>query len=209
MDKCYGLLESGLNELGLSITTNKINALLSFVTLIQKWNKTYNLTAIRNKEDMVILHLLDSLAVLPFLQGPRVIDIGTGAGLPGIPLALYAPDLEFVLLDSSAKKTRFVQQAVLELELNNIHVHQARVEVFEDATGFDTIISRAFSNLKDTVAKSEHLLRENGKLLAMKGQHPKQELEQLAMPGDTIPVDVPGIEAKRCIVRIEKGKVHG
>ncbi len=209
MDKCYGLLEAGLNELGLSIETNNINALLAFVALIEKWNKTYNLTAIRNKEDMVISHVLDSLAILPFLQGTRILDIGTGAGLPGIPLALYAPDLEFVLLDSNAKKTRFVQQVILELELNNIHVQHSRVEAFEDDTGFDTITSRAFSSLEDFLVMSEHLLRENGKLLAMKGQHPKQELQQLAMPWETIPVHVPGIHAERCIVRIEKGKIHG
>jgi 16S rRNA (guanine527-N7)-methyltransferase len=209
MDKCYGLLESGLNELGLSIAANKISDLLAFINLIEKWNKTYNLTAIRNKEDMVILHVLDSLAILPFLQGTRILDIGTGAGLPGIPLALYAPDLEFVLLDSKAKKTRFVQQAILELGLNNVQVYQARVEVFEDETGFDTIVSRAFSSLEDFLVMSEHLLSENGKLLAMKGQHPKQELEQLAMPWKTIPVHVPGINAERCVVRIEKGKVNG
>ena len=209
MDKCYGLLESGLNELGLSISSNKINTLLAFVVLIEKWNKTYNLTAIRNKEDMVILHVLDSLAILPFLQGTRILDIGTGAGLPGIPLALYAPDLEFVLLDSNAKKTRFVQQAILELRMDNVHVHQARVEVFEEDAGFDTIISRAFSNLEDFLAMSEHLLRENGKLLAMKGQHPKQELEQLALPWETFPVHVPGVKAERCVVRIGKGKVNG
>jgi 16S rRNA (guanine527-N7)-methyltransferase len=209
MDKCYGLLEAGLNELGLSIETNNINALLAFVALIEKWNKTYNLTAIRNKEDMVISHVLDSLAILPFLQGTRILDIGTGAGLPGIPLALYAPNLEFVLLDSNAKKTRFVQQVILELGLNNIHVQHSRVEAFEDDTGFDTIISRAFSSLEDFLVMSEHLLCKNGKLLAMKGQHPKQELEQLAMPWETIPVYVPGIKAERCIVRIEKGKIHG
>ncbi len=209
MDRCYGLLESGLNELGLSIAVDKINTLLAFVTLIEKWNKTYNLTSIRNKEDMVILHILDSLAILPFLKGSRILDIGTGAGLPGIPLALYAPDFEFVLLDSNAKKTRFVQQAILELELNNVHVHHARVETFEDDPGFDTIISRAFSSLQDFLVMSEHLLRENGKLLAMKGQHPKEELEQLAMPWETITVHVPGIKAERCIVQIEKGKVNG
>jgi len=209
MDKCYGLLESGLNELGLSIAANKINPLLAFVTLIEKWNKTYNLTAIRNKEDMVILHVLDSLAILPFLQDTRILDIGTGAGLPGIPLAIYAPDLVFILIDSNAKKTRFVQQVILELGLNNVHVRHSRVEAFEDNTGFDTIISRAFSSLEDFLAKSEHLLRKNGKLLAMKGQHPKQELEQFAMPWETIPVYVPGITAQRCIVQIEKGTIHG
>jgi len=209
MDKCYGLLESGLNELGLSIATNKITALLGFVSLIEKWNNTYNLTAIRKKEDMVILHILDSLAVLPHLRGARVLDVGTGAGLPGIPLAIFSPDFEFVLLDSNAKKTRFVQQVILELGLANVQVQHARVETFQDNKGFDCIISRAFSSLQEMLDKSGHLLRDSGEFLAMKGQQPGEELLGLSMPGDVISVSVPGCNAERCLVRIKKGKVHG
>ena len=157
MDKCYGLLESGLNELGLSIALDKINALMVFLELMEKWNKTYNLTAIRNKEDMAVLHILDSLAVLPYLQGSRVLDIGTGAGLPGIPLAIYQPETNFFLLDSNAKKTRFVQQVVLELGLKNVQVCHFRVEEYHDAEGFNCIVSRAFSSLQEMVEKTRHL----------------------------------------------------
>jgi 16S rRNA (guanine527-N7)-methyltransferase len=209
MDKCYGLLESGLNELGLSIALDKINALMAFLELIEKWNKTYNLTAIRNKEDMAVLHILDSLAVLPYLQGSRVLDIGTGAGLPGIPLAIYKPEVKFFLLDSNAKKTRFVQQAVLELGLKNVFVCHFRVEEYHDAEGFNCIVSRAFSGLQEMVEKTRHLMHENSLLLAMKGQKPDAELERLSMSGEIIPLYVPGIDAERCLVRIEKGEVYG
>ncbi len=209
MDKCYGLLEAGLNELGLSISYEKINALIAFLALIEKWNKAYNLTAIRNKEDMAVLHILDSLTVLPYLSGSRVLDIGTGAGLPGIPLAIYKPEMEFVLLDSNAKKTRFVQQAILELGLKNVHVCHSRVEQYHDTEGFNTIVSRAFSSLQDMVGKTKHLLHENGLLLAMKGQKPVKELEQLSMPGEIVSLHVPGIDAERCLVRIEKGGAYG
>lgn len=209
MDKCYGLLESGLNELGLSIALDKLNALQAFLSLIEKWNKTYNLTAIRKKEDMAILHILDSLAVLPHLRGARMLDIGTGAGLPGIPLALYEPEMEFVLLDSNAKKTRFVRQVVLELGLKNVRVCHSRIEMFQDAEGFNTIISRAFASFRDMVEKSSHLLVENGQVLAMKAQNPDKELKQLSKPGEIIQLNVPGINAERCLVRIEKGEVYG
>ncbi len=209
MDKCYGLLESGLNELGLSIALDKINGLLAFLALIEKWNKTYNLTAIRNKEDMAVLHILDSLAVLPYLRESRVLDVGTGAGLPGIPLAIYKPEMEFVLLDSNAKKTRFVQQVVLELGLKNVHVCQSRAEEYQDAEGFNTIVSRAFSGLQVLLDKTKHLLRDNSLLLAMKGQRPGNELKQIPAAGEIIPLHVPGIDAERCLVRIEKGEVYG
>ncbi len=209
MDKCYGLLESGLNELGLSIALDKINALMAFLELMEKWNKTYNLTAIRTKEDMVILHILDSLAVLSFLQGSRVLDVGTGAGLPGVPLAIYKPEMKFVLLDSNAKKTRFVQQVVMELGLKNVHICHSRVEEYYDAEGFNCIVSRAFSSLQEMVEKTRHLMHENSLLLAMKGQKPDAELARLSMPAEIIPLYVPGINAERCLVRIEKGEVYG
>ena len=120
MEACRKILVSGLESLNLSLSDDKIEQLLGFIKLIEKWNKAYNLTAIRDREAMVRLHLLDSLAIVPFIEGKRVIDIGTGAGLPGIPLAIYFPEIEFVLLDSNAKKTRFVQQAILELKLKNV-----------------------------------------------------------------------------------------
>ena len=123
--------------------------LLAYVHLLEKWNRTYNLTAVRAPEQMIPRHLLDSLAILPYLQGQRVLDMGTGAGLPGIPLAMARPDLDFVLLDSNAKKTRFVTQACAELGLKNIEITQERVEKYQPARPFDTLVSRAFSTIAD------------------------------------------------------------
>jgi 16S rRNA (guanine527-N7)-methyltransferase len=205
METCKKILISGLESLNLSTTEDKVEQLLSFIKLLEKWNKAYNLTAIRDKEEMVRLHLLDSLAILPFIEGKRVIDIGTGAGLPGIPLAIYLPDIEFTLLDSNAKKTRFVQQAILELKLKNVTVCHNRVEQYHPETSFDTAITRAFASLSDIVELTAHLLNKNGVLLAMKGQAPDiSELESAITT--LIPVNVPGITAERCLVRIQLTK---
>ena len=151
---------------------------------------------------MVHLHLLDSLAIAPYIEGKRVIDIGTGAGLPGIPLAIYFPEIEFMLLDSNAKKTRFVQQAILELKLNNVSVCHTRVEHYHPEQPFDTVITRAFAGLSDIVDLTSHLLGKEGVLLAMKGQTPGMpKLESATM--ELIPVNVPGIAAERCLVKIQ------
>jgi 16S rRNA (guanine527-N7)-methyltransferase len=203
MDACREILTAGIESLRLSIDEDKIERLLGFIKLIEKWNKAYNLTAIRNREEMVRLHLLDSLAVLDFVEGQRVIDIGTGAGLPGIPLAICRPEIEFVLLDSNAKKTRFVQQAVLELKLKNVTVCHSRVEQYRPENRFNTVITRAFASLPAIVELTEHLLGKGGVVLAMKGQSPDAELEHMAQKTTVIPVHVPGIEAERCLVRIE------
>ncbi|WP_262965315.1 16S rRNA (guanine(527)-N(7))-methyltransferase RsmG [Methylobacter psychrophilus] len=205
METCKKILISGLESLNLSTAEDKVEQLLGFIKLLEKWNKAYNLTAIRDKEEMVRLHLLDSLAILPFIEGKRIIDIGTGAGLPGIPLAIYLPDIEFTLLDSNAKKTRFVQQAILELKLKNVTVCHNRVEQYHPETSFDTAITRAFASLSDIVELTAHLLNKNGVLLAMKGQAPDvSELESAITT--LIPVNVPGITAERCLVRIQLTK---
>ena len=203
MDACRQLLITGLAALNLAIDDDKINRLLSFIKLIEKWNKAYNLTAIRDREAMVSLHLLDSLAILPYVEGQRVIDIGTGAGLPGIPLAICLPETEFTLLDSNAKKTRFVQQAALELKLKNVSVCHSRVEQFHPEQAFDMVITRAFAGLPEMLGLTAHLLNKQGILLAMKGQKPGAELEQMAVKKSVIPISVPGIDAERCLVRIE------
>ena len=202
MEACRKILVSGLEFLNLSLSDDKIERLLDFIKLIEKWNKAYNLTAIRDREDMVRLHLLDSLAIAPYIEGKRVIDIGTGAGLPGIPLAIYLPEIEFTLLDSNAKKTRFVQQAILELKLKNVSVCHNRVEQYHPEKSFDTVITRAFASLSDIVELTAHLLGKDGVLLAMKGQAPvipKLESAKTTL----IPVSVPGIAAERCLVRIQ------
>ena len=202
METCRKILVSGLEALNLSIDEDKVGQLLGFIKLLEKWNKAYNLTAIRDREAMVRLHLLDSLAIVPFIEGKRVIDIGTGAGLPGIPLAIYLPDIEFVLLDSNAKKTRFVQQAIIDLKLGNVSVCHNRVEQYHPEKGFDTAITRAFAGLSDIVQLTAHLLNKDGVLLAMKGQAP-DVLELESAITTLIPVNVPGITAERCLVRIQ------
>ena len=202
MEACRKILVSGLQSLNLSEAEDKIEQLLGFIKLIEKWNKAYNLTAIRNREDMVRLHVLDSLAIVPFIEGKRVIDIGTGAGLPGIPLAIYLPEIEFTLLDSNAKKTRFVQQAILELKLKNVSVCHNRVEQYHPEKSFDTVITRAFAGLSDIVELTAHLLNKDGVLLAMKGQIPDvSKLESVKT--ELIPVNVPGISAERCLVKVQ------
>ncbi len=202
MEACRNILISGLNTLNLPHNTEQIEQLLAFIRLIAKWNKAYNLTAVRNNEDMARLHILDSLAILPHIEGKRVIDIGTGAGLPGIPLAIFLPEVEFVLLDSNAKKTRFVQQVILELKLKNVSVIHSRVEDYQPKLGFDIITTRAFTNLADMVKMTAHLLSPNGVLLAMKGLIPEAELAEINAKTTLIPIKVPEVEAERCLVRI-------
>lgn len=196
------LLRDGLNALELSTNDEKVAKLLAFIALIEKWNKAYNLTAIRNRSEMVNLHLLDSVAILPHLEGKRIIDVGTGAGLPSIPLSIFCPDIEFQLLDSNAKKTRFVQQAILELKLSNVKVTHNRVEDFQPAIPFDTVLTRAFASLPEIVGLTAHLISENGTLLCMKGQTPVEELSSVNAQTTLISINVPHLEAERCLVKI-------
>jgi 16S rRNA (guanine527-N7)-methyltransferase len=191
MEAWRNILVDGIATLNLSVDGQKIGQLLAFIKLIEKWNKAYNLTAIKSTQDMVRLHLLDSLTVIPYLEGQRIIDIGTGAGLPGIPLAICLPHLAFTLLDSNAKKTRFVQQAVLELKLTNVQICRSRTEDYRPEQRFSTVLA------------TQHLLATNGRLLAMKGRSPEAELAQLAAKKTVIPVYVPGVEAERNLVCIQ------
>jgi 16S rRNA (guanine527-N7)-methyltransferase len=173
---------------------------LAFVRLLAKWNAAYNLTAVRDPEEMITRHLLDSLVLLPYVQGPRVLDIGTGPGLPGIPLAVARPDCSFTLLDANAKKTRFVTQAVGELGLKNVEVVQARVENYRPVEKFDTLVARAFSSIADMLNNAQHLCAPGGRFLAMKGVYPEGELA--AIPPDfavseVVALKVPGLDAAR------------
>lgn len=202
MNDCHDQLIAGLQTLELPCDADKIERLLAFIALIEKWNKAYNLTAIRKRQEMVSLHLLDSLAITPYLHGERIIDIGTGAGLPGIPLAVYAPDKHFVLLDSNQKKTRFVQQAVLELKLHNVTVCHSRAEDYHPEKPFDTILTRAFAALPEILQVTGHLIAQHGILLALKGRAPEEELAQIAVPYALHTLHVPGIDAERCLVQI-------
>ncbi|MBB3141737.1 16S rRNA (guanine(527)-N(7))-methyltransferase RsmG [Halomonas organivorans] len=173
-------LERGLAELGLDVTPERRERLLALVGLLHKWNRAYNLTAVRDPEEMVARHLLDSAAVLPFVKGPSLLDVGAGPGLPGLVLAILAPELEVTLLDSNGKKVRFQRQAVMELGLERVTPVQARVEAFEaPAEGFDQVISRAFASLEDFIALSQRLPGEGGQWLAMKGPAVEDELAGL------------------------------
>ncbi len=195
-------LEKGIKELGLDVPAQVQQDLLRYLALMLKWNKVYNLTAIRDPEQMVTHHLLDSLAVAPHLWPGRWLDVGCGAGLPGLVLALVRPDCHFVLLDSNSKKTSFVQQAIIELGLKNAEVHCARAEEWEPKGAFDGIISRAFAELADFVAATRHLLANGGRWVAMKG-HLEHDVK--ALPADvevtqTVSLQVPGLKAARHLV---------
>ncbi len=195
-------LQQGLREMGLELPPTAVEKLLNFLQLLEKWNKSYNLTAVRDPEQMVPRHLLDSLSVLPYLQGPRVLDIGSGAGLPGIPLALARPDIEFTLLDSNAKKTRFITQALHELGLKNVAVAQERVEKFHPAEKFDTLIARAFASIPDMLASSRHLCAPHGRFLLMKGVFPQEELAAVTdgFRSEVKALTIPGLDAARHLV---------
>lgn len=195
-------LARGIAQLGLEVTPEVQRKLLSYLALLQKWGKVYNLTAIRQPEQIVSHHLLDSLAVLPYLWQGRWLDVGCGAGLPGVVLALMRPEWTFTMLDSNSKKTSFVQQAAIELGLRNVSVCCARVADWQPGERFDGIISRAFAETADFTAQTRHLLAQEGRWVAMKGT-PEQELKRL--PTDIrveriIPLQIPGLDAARCLV---------
>ncbi len=178
-DVCGERLSAGIEQLGLPLTSRQIDQLMAYLDLLVRWNRAYNLTAIRNPEEMVIKHLLDSLAVAPLIQGSHVIDVGTGAGLPGIPLAIAFPEKHWALLDSNGKKTRFLFQVISSLRLVNATVIEARVETFQPERPFSAVISRAFASLDKMVSKCSHLVAENGVLYGMKSAAVGDELEAL------------------------------
>ncbi len=165
--------------MGIVLTEAQQDALLHYLALLFKWNKVYALVSRRNGDDWVARHLLDSLAVLPYISGSRVIDVGSGAGLPGIPLALLCSDKHFTLLDSNSKKVRFMTQAVIELGLKNVAVVDQRAEEFHPQTGYDYVMSRAFATIADMLKVAGHLATGSARFLAMKGVYPEDELEQL------------------------------
>jgi 16S rRNA (guanine527-N7)-methyltransferase len=200
-------LTNGCDALGLDIDSKDVARLCSYIDMLEKWNRAYNLTAIRDTGSMITYHLLDSLAVLPWIRPGRLLDVGTGAGLPGIPLAITRPEYSFTLLDSNGKKTRFLLQVLAVLGLKNVSVVQQRVEHVVDTTGFDMVLSRAFASLSDMVVATEHVLAEGGYWLAMKGIYPASELEQLP-PGIKIQrveaITVPHLAAQRHLVILQR-----
>lgn len=196
-------LQAGLQALQLPLSADTQERLLQFVQLLIKWNRVYNLTSVRKPDDIIIRHILDSLVVAPYLHGRRLLDVGTGAGLPGIPLSLACPALECVLLDSNNKKIRFVRQAIADLGLENVTVEQTRIEDYRPEQGFDVVISRAYSSLGEMHAQVERLLAPGGRLLAMKGVYPLAEMDALkdsSLAVEVVPLRVPGLDAERNLV---------
>ena len=197
------LLEDGILELGLEERLGGDNLLMEFVTELMNWNRVYNLTSVRKPTDIITRHILDSLTILDYLHGDRILDIGTGAGLPGIPLAIACPEREFVLLDSSSKKLRFVQQTLGVLKLDNVTLKNIRVDEYRTDNPFDTVVCRAFSDLPDFHRFASPLCNTGGRMLAMKGVYPMTEVESLedkSVISDVISLKVPGLDAERHLV---------
>ncbi|WP_457673088.1 16S rRNA (guanine(527)-N(7))-methyltransferase RsmG [Thiolapillus sp.] len=194
-------LGKGLARMRISASREQQQLLLNYLALLEKWNRAFNLTAVRDPVKMVSRQLLDSLSIQHLLEGDRVLDVGSGAGLPGIPLSILNPERDFVLLDTNSKKTRFLRQARLELPLENVEIEQARVEKYRPSQGFDLITSRAFASLPDMLGLTRHLLAPGGGWLAMKGAVPVAELETL---GDEYSVEVHQLDVPE-----EPGQRHG
>lgn len=195
------ILEQGLIELNLNLSPEQIKQLLDYLALLQKWNKVYNLTAITNLTEMVILHLLDSLAIIPHLKGQLFLDVGTGAGLPGLILAIARPDWQITLLDSNSKKTRFLIQTMAELQLQNVKVVCSRIEHWQSEEKFDVIMSRAYSDLKQFCEQCFPFCKPSGYLAAMKGKLPTIELENISNY-QIIPLTVPHLFQERHLIEI-------
>jgi 16S rRNA (guanine527-N7)-methyltransferase len=199
-------LSQGLAELNLALPAEAKTRLLQYLALLSKWNRAYSLTAIREPSRLVSHHLLDSLAVLPFIDGDSLVDVGSGAGLPGIPLAVARPDWHVVLLDSNHKKGAFLRQAVIELKLGHTQVVIERAERWEPVQDFDVVISRAFSDLPSFVQTAGHFCRPGTILAAMKGVYPDEELAQLgpdARVRKVVALQVPGLRAARHLVLLQ------
>jgi 16S rRNA (guanine527-N7)-methyltransferase len=200
-------LNAGAEKIHVNLSAAASARLLDYIALIEKWNKVHNLTAVRDPEEMVTLHLVDSLTILAHIApGAHVIDVGSGAGLPGVPLAIVRDDVEVTLLDSNHKKAAFLRQAKSELQLDNVSVIADRVEDVKPAKAFDVVVSRAFSDLPDFVAAARHLLAPQGTMLAMKGVYPYEEIAKLpasVVLDKVVPLVLPGADAQRHLVLLK------
>jgi len=201
-------IQQGCDDLALTLSSKQQQQMLAYVQLLAKWNKVYNLTSVRDIDDMVSRHVLDSLAILPFLSGLSLLDVGSGGGLPGIPIAIAMPELAVTLLDSNSKKTRFLQQAKAELGLDNVTVVHARIEQ-ANLSQFDLVTARAFSTIGDIIDLTERHCHDASRLLLMKGVYPEQELQQLA-GGFRLEaihaLKVPGSDGQRHLVELVRSE---
>ena len=209
MNNLQGLAEKFEHAIALTniqVSSQQKQKLMQFLGMLDKWNKAYNLTSVRDPEQMLYTHILDSIAIAPMLQDKHYIDVGTGPGLPGIPLAIMCPEKSFVLLDSLGKRVRFMKQAKHELQLDNIEPVQSRVQDYRPEQPFDGVLSRAFASLKDMLHWCSHLVDSDGKFLALKGQYPTEEIAQLSADYtiDTESrVQVPGLDAERHLITLK------
>nr|Q0HPF1.1 RecName: Full=Ribosomal RNA small subunit methyltransferase G; AltName: Full=16S rRNA 7-methylguanosine methyltransferase; Short=16S rRNA m7G methyltransferase [Shewanella sp. MR-7] len=200
-------LEAYLAEINLPATAEQKKQLLDFVGMLNKWNKAYNLTSVRDPEAMLVRHIMDSLVVSPHLQGEHFIDVGTGPGLPGIPLAIMNPDKTFVLLDSLGKRIRFQKQVAFELGIHNISSIESRVEAYQPEQKFDGVLSRAFASIHDMLTWCHHLPAEHGQFYALKGQLSDEEMQQIPagfVVTETIELKVPRLDEQRHLLKIIK-----
>ena len=199
------LLIEGLQRMDLALSDQVIDQLMTYLDLVEKWNRVYNLTAIREREEMIKLHFLDSLSILKHVHVKNILDVGSGAGFPGIVLAITKPELKVTVMDSVNKKTTFMQQVKSELSLMNLDVVNSRVEDYQPTTLFEAVTSRAFANLKNMMSLTQHTLQKEGVWLAMKSKDVKQELEAFEKNQYTlIPLEVPFINAERYLVILKK-----
>jgi 16S rRNA (guanine527-N7)-methyltransferase len=204
-EKLREALAAGIAAMGLDIDDATQERLVTYLQQLHKWNQAFNLSGIKNIDEMLSLHLLDSLVMVPFMDGKRIADVGTGAGLPGFPLALCFPEKEFILVDSNSKKTRFIFQTAALLNVKNITVVSSRVEDYASQPQVDIVTSRAFASLTDFVESCRHLVSPTGKFLAMKGLYPDAEVAALP-PGYRVTavhaLTVPGLAAERHVLEI-------
>ncbi len=201
------VLADGASQLGLSLSQDQIQRLLQYFQELHRWNRKVNLSGVRDLDEMLSVHGLDSLSVHTWIQGDSVVDVGTGGGLPGVVLSIVFPEKSFLLLDANGKKTRFLTHVTNLLELNNVEVVQARAEDHQVASGFDVVICRAFASLNKILSQSGHLCATNGVVLAMKGRYPSQELTEL--PGHWVcrqvhPLSVPRVQGERHLVVMQR-----
>ena len=205
--KLNDILMQGSEALSLTLSAQQAEKLVGYVERIDKWNKAYNLTSVRDPEQMMVKHILDSIAVAPFIDGKRIIDVGTGPGLPGIPLSVMLPDSSFTLLDSLGKRVRFMKQCAFELDLNNVTPVHSRVEDHKPDQPYDIVLSRAFASLKDMLHWCEHLVDSSGVFVALKGQFPQSEIDEVSdhfRIESVKALSVPDLEGERHLVNIRK-----
>ena len=203
----HQILSDGLSTMDLTLTSEQQQKLIDYVARIHKWNKAFNLTSVRDPEQMMVKHILDSLAVAPHIDGENLIDVGTGPGLPGIPLSIVYPEKHFTLLDSLGKRVRFMKQCAFEMKLDNITPIQSRVEAHQPEQYYDAVLSRAFASLKDMLHWCQHLVDSEGQFLALKGQFPQDEIDEVSdhfHVSKTENLTVPNLVGERHLVWLKK-----